>query len=133
LSISLFLIPYPPNLWQSASSDFRIEPPELQEALVESWHDVLFHSPPQDSTYLLRWELNHKEGPSKLMGLQTGQQVLSLRMDEYTYEFIHWYRSFIHEEYPIYLLCSSYHESDYIQIKDETTEEEIDSYVMRGS
>jgi len=131
MSVSCFLIPFQPDEWETTKSDLKINPSELENALLEKWPETIIYSEDARTTELLLWRFNHKGGIGRLLSLMDDNQIVTLGIDDYNFEFIRWYRSFIHEKHPLFFTCSCYHESYYLQILESTTESDLEQYYSR--
>ena len=131
MSVNCFLIPFQPDKWETTRSDLNIVPSELESAILVKWPDTTFYPTDDHTDEPLLWRFNHKGSPGRLMNLLCDNQIVSLGIDAYLFEFMHWYRSFIPDKYPIYFTCACYHESHYLQIFESTKESDLEQYFSR--
>jgi len=131
MSVSCILIPFQPDKWETTESDLKIDPSVLEDALLHTWPETTIYPKDASTSELLLWSFNHKGGPGRLMSLLGDNQIVSLGIDVYLFEFVKWYRSFIPSQHPIFLSCSCYHESYYIQIFENTTELDLEEYYSK--
>jgi hypothetical protein len=137
VSVSWFILPYDPKAWEDPddlspkpTTNLRIDPKLYETALRERWPKAEIHGPAQGSRMVLTWRLPvppEMEGNfSGLRGdLHDDCQVISFGRgpNENFFGFIMFHRSFVPQDFHLFLLNSSYF--DRLELKQDTTEEDI--------
>jgi len=131
--ISFFVAPFRPDNWESAVSDLRIAPESYCKQMRQQWPHANIYSPPPDSTYALRWELNEEEQLGAAGGLQKDQQVVEISPYPQTsfLGFVLWHRAAVSNKYRLFLFSSS--SLDYLELTFQTTAEDVKQFCWRHS
>jgi hypothetical protein len=109
MSISFFIGPFYPKLWQFGKpdpapiSDLQIDPNNYSQKLFYRWPHTI-----RNSEYELSWTISQVKGGSGLrILLHSDKQYVSFGLSQNFTDFIVWHREVIPDKYPLFLHNSS--------------------------
>jgi hypothetical protein len=131
VSTAFYITPFDPKAWENPNdtnpkptSDLHIEPAVYREKLKERWNEIVFFT---SSPFPLEWELPPESNQySGLSGQLENHQIVSFGTGpkKSFLDFILWHRSFVPEQYQLFLFHSSAW-FDSLILTMKTTEQDI--------
>ena len=126
MSIHLFITPYPPEQWETASSDLQIDSNTFALAFQQEWPlaDVKVYEEGGVS-----WNIPEESSVGFYGSLQTNLQIIGFVPGTWTamFDLILWYRRFVDISYQLYFFNSSSWDS--IELTNETTKQDIQKFL----
>lgn len=126
MSVHFFITPSPPDNWENAFSELKIDTNDFHKNFIMRWSDAIVELQDMGG---LSWHISEKNSAGFYGRLQGNQQVVSFVPGawEVMYDFIIWYRQLIPSQYQLYFFASSTWDS--LELDSHTTKDDIDNYI----